>query len=41
MFSRAKELKKGGEYHALQDAFLVSAHSFVGGARAKAVAAYI
>lgn len=39
MFSRAKELKKGGEYHALHDAFLVSAHSFVGGARAKAVAA--
>jgi len=39
MFTRAKELKRGGKYHALHDAFLVSAHSFVGGARAKAVAA--
>ena len=39
MFARSKELKRGGEYHALHDAFLVSAHSFVGGARAKAVAA--
>ncbi len=39
MFNRAKELKRGGEYQALHDAFLVSAHSFVGGARSKAVAA--
>lgn len=39
MFEKAKELKKGGAYHSLQNAFLVSAHSFVGGARAKAVAA--
>ena len=39
MFEKAKELKKGGSYHSLQNAFLVSAHSFVGGARAKAVAA--
>lgn len=38
MFNRAKELKRGGEYQALHDAFLVSAHSFVGGARSKAVA---
>jgi serine/threonine-protein kinase HipA len=39
MFERAKELKKGGKYHSLHNAFLVSAHSFVGGARSKAVAA--
>ena len=39
MFEKAKELKKGGSFHSLQNAFLVSAHSFVGGARAKAVAA--
>ncbi|PID48358.1 MAG: phosphatidylinositol kinase [Proteobacteria bacterium] len=39
MFERAKELKKGGDYHSLQDAFLISAHSFVGGARSKAVGA--
>lgn len=39
MFERAKELKKGGNYHSLRDAFLISAHSFVGGARSKAVGA--
>lgn len=39
MFEAAKEIKKGGDYHSLHSAFLVSAHSFVGGARAKAVAA--
>jgi len=39
LFEKAKELKKGGGYHSLQDAFLVSAHSFVGGARSKAVGA--
>ena len=39
MFEKAKKLKKGGDYHLLQDAFLISAHSFVGGARSKAVAA--
>jgi serine/threonine-protein kinase HipA len=39
MFEKAKELKKGGEYHSLQNAFLVSVHSFVGGARSKAVGA--
>jgi serine/threonine-protein kinase HipA len=39
MFQKAKELQKGKEYQSLQDAFLVSAHSFVGGARSKAVAA--
>lgn len=39
MFEKAKDLKKGGDYHSLQDAFLISAHSFVGGARSKAVGA--
>jgi serine/threonine-protein kinase HipA len=39
MFQKAKELKKGGDYHSLHSAFLVSAHSFVGGARSKAVGA--
>lgn len=39
MFEKAKELKKNGEYHSLQDAFLISAHSFIGGARSKAVGA--
>ena len=39
MFQEAKALKKGEEYHTLHSAFLVSAHSFVGGARSKAVAA--
>ncbi|OCL90486.1 type II toxin-antitoxin system HipA family toxin [Aliarcobacter thereius] len=39
MFEKAKELKKGRDYHSLQDAFLISAHSFVGGARSKAVGA--
>ena len=39
MFLKAKELKKGGDYHSLQDAFLIGAHSFVGGARSKAVGA--
>ncbi|RXK14206.1 phosphatidylinositol kinase [Halarcobacter mediterraneus] len=39
MFEKAKELKKGGNFHSIHSAFLVSAHSFVGGARSKAVAA--
>lgn len=39
MFQKAKELKQGGDYQSLQDAFLISAHSFVGGARSKAVCA--
>jgi len=39
MFEKAKKLKKAQDYHLLQDAFLISAHSFVGGARSKAVAA--
>ena len=39
MFEAARELGRGGDFHSLHSAFLVSAHSFVGGARAKAVAA--
>jgi len=39
MFEKVKELQKGGDYHSLHSAFLVSAHSFVGGARSKAVGA--
>jgi serine/threonine-protein kinase HipA len=39
MFEKSKELIKNGDYKSLQDAFLVSAHSFVGGARSKAVGA--
>lgn len=39
MFDKSKELIKNGDYKSLQDAFLVSAHSFVGGARSKAVCA--
>lgn len=38
LFEESKKLKRGSEYHALQDSFLVAAHSFVGGARSKAVA---
>ncbi len=39
IFEKAKELKKAGKYHSFHSAFLISAHSFVGGARSKAVAA--
>ncbi len=39
MFEKSKELKRTSDYHTLQSAFLVSAHSFVGGARSKAVIA--
>ncbi len=39
IFEKAKMLQKGGNYHTLHSAFLVSAHSFVGGARSKAVGA--
>ncbi len=39
MFEKSKELIKNGDYKSLQDVFLVSAHSFVGGARSKAVCA--
>jgi serine/threonine-protein kinase HipA len=39
MFNEAKKLQKGDDYHSIHSAFLVSAHSFVGGARSKAVCA--
>lgn len=39
IFEEAKKIKRGGEYKLLQDAFLISAHSFVGGARSKAIGA--
>lgn len=38
LFEESKRLQRGGDYHPIQDALLVSAHSFVGGARSKAVA---
>jgi len=38
MFEQARELKNGKKFTSLHEALLVSAHSFVGGARAKAVA---
>lgn len=37
LFEESKKLKRGSSYHVLQDSFLVAAHSFVGGARSKAV----
>jgi len=37
LYAKAKVLKKGEDFHSLHSAFLVSAHSFVGGARSKAV----
>lgn len=40
MFEEAKRLKKGGDFHTLKDAFLVASHSFVGGARSKAIGAF-
>jgi len=38
IFEEVKKLKKGNDFKSIHDAFLVSAHSFVGGARSKAVA---
>lgn len=40
MFEKAKKLKKGDDFHTLEDAFLVASHSFVGGARSKALGAF-
>jgi serine/threonine-protein kinase HipA len=37
MFEEAKKIKKQREFHSLHSAFMVAAHSFVGGARSKAV----
>lgn len=39
VFEKAKELKRGDNLHSIYSAFLVSAHSFVGGARSKVVGA--
>ncbi len=39
VFEKAKELQRGNNLHSIYSAFLVSAHSFVGGARSKVVGA--
>ena len=39
IYEEAKKLKKGDDFKSIHSAFLVSAHSFVGGARSKAVVA--
>jgi len=39
LYEEIKAFKRGHDFHSLHSAFLVSAHSFVGGARSKAVAA--
>lgn len=39
IYEEAKKLKRGDDFKSIHSAFLVSAHSFVGGARSKAVAA--
>ncbi len=39
IYEEAKRLKKGTNFKSIHSAFLVSAHSFVGGARSKAVVA--
>ena len=39
MYEEAKKLKKGENYQSIHSAFLVSAHSFIGGAKSKAVVA--
>lgn len=38
IYEEVKTLKRGDEFKSIHDAFLISAHSFVGGARSKAVA---
>ncbi|QSZ43189.1 type II toxin-antitoxin system HipA family toxin (plasmid) [Sulfurimonas aquatica] len=38
IYDEVKKLKRGDDFKSIHDAFLVSAHSFVGGARSKAVA---
>ena len=38
IYEEVKKLKRGDDFKSIHDAFLVSAHSFVGGARSKAVA---
>lgn len=39
IYEEAKKLKRGNNFKSIHSAFLVSAHSFVGGARSKAVVA--
>jgi serine/threonine-protein kinase HipA len=39
IYEEAKKLQRGDDYKSIHSAFLVSAHSFVGGARSKAVVA--
>lgn len=39
IYEEAKKLKRGDDFHSIHSAFLVSVHSFVGGARSKAVVA--
>lgn len=39
IYEEAKKLKRGNDFKSIHSAFLVSAHSFVGGARSKAVIA--
>lgn len=39
LFDESKKLKRGSGFHPLQNVFILSAHSFVGGARSKAVCA--
>ena len=39
IYEEVKKLKRGDDYRSIHSAFLVSAHSFVGGARSKAVIA--
>jgi len=39
IYEEAKKLKRGDDFKSIHSAFLVSAHSFVGGARSKAVVA--
>ncbi|MDQ7068741.1 MAG: type II toxin-antitoxin system HipA family toxin [Sulfurimonas sp.] len=39
VYEEAKKLKRGDDFKSIHSAFLVSAHSFVGGARSKAVVA--
>ncbi len=39
IYEEVKKLKRGGDFKSIHSAFLVSAHSFIGGARSKAVVA--
>jgi len=39
MYNELKKLTRGEDFHSIHSAFLISAHSFIGGARSKAVGA--